>query len=64
MTLFLRVSDAVRKFLPSASCRKPLAHHTSGNQSPASPYKDLCSVPGAACARFVVDRAAMGQAVL
>jgi hypothetical protein len=33
-------------------------------QSPASPYKDLHSLPEAACARFVVDRMAMGQAIL
>ena len=61
MTLFSWVSDAVRKLLPFASCRKPLAHHTSGNQSPASPYKDLCSVPGAAYVRFVMDRVAKGK---
>jgi hypothetical protein len=58
------VSKAVRKLLPSASCTKPLAHHTSGNQSPASPYKDLCSIPRTACARFVVDIVVIRQAVL
>ena len=63
MTLFSWVSDTVCKLLLSASCRKPLTHHTSGNRSPASPYKDLCPVLGAACARFVEDIVATGQAI-